>query len=212
MPRGYKLALAALVLAPLVLAGIIFSPATVIERVHTVLYSPWFPVVLVGLYLVRSLLAWPITALAVLVGYRYGLVVGVPVALAGAAVSTFVPYAIVRYLQFDSGVLGRAADNSDKFFAETGDLRGLIAARVAPVPAEATSLAAGAAELRPSTFVLGTVIGEIPWAIAAVMIGHSMHQLSLSTVSISPWLILATIVATAVIIAGPIVRVVRRLA
>lgn len=63
----------ALILAALVLAGIIYSPATVIEHFQTVFYSPWFPVVLLGLYLARSLLAWPITGLAVLVGYRYGI-------------------------------------------------------------------------------------------------------------------------------------------
>lgn len=129
----------------------------------------------------------------------------------GPFVSTFVPYAIVRFLAFDSGLLGRAAEDSDEFFSATGDLRGFIAVRVAPVPAEETSLAAGVGDLRPTTFIVGTVIGETLWTIAAVMIGHSMHQLSLSHVSISPWLILAIIVAAVVITTGPIVRVIRRL-
>lgn len=210
MSRRYGRVLAALVVAALVVVGVVLSPSTVLDRLGAVLHSPWFPLVLLGLYLGRSLVAWPITALAVLVGYRYGVVVGVPVALAGAVVSTFVPYAAVRYLDLDSGLLERAVAQSEEYFSATGDLRGLIAARVAPVPAEATSLAAGAADLRPSTFAVGTVVGELPWAVAAVTIGHSMHQLSVSNASVSPWLVLATVVAAAALLAGPTVRLVRR--
>lgn len=210
MSRRYGRVLAALVVAALVVVGVVLSPSTVLDRLGAVLHSPWFPLVLLGLYLVRSLVAWPITALAVLVGYRYGVVVGVPVALAGAVVSTFVPYAAVRYLDLDSGLLERAVAQSEEYFSATGDLRGLIAARVAPVPAEATSLAAGAADLRPSTFAVGTVVGELPWAVAAVTIGHSMHQLSVSNASVSPWLVLAAVVAAAALLAGPTVRLVRR--
>lgn len=212
MDVPYKRVIGALVVAALLVAGFVFSPATVIDRARAVLYSPWFPAVLLVLYLVRPLVAWPITALSVLVGFRYGVVVGVLVALAGAAVSTFVPYAAVRYLDVDGGLLGEAVDESEEFFDATGDLRGLVAARVAPVPAEATSLAAGAAHLRPSTFVVGTVLGEIPWAVAAVLVGHSMHRLSVSNVTISPWLIVATVVAALALVAGPTVRFVRRFA
>jgi uncharacterized membrane protein YdjX (TVP38/TMEM64 family) len=198
------------VVTVLIGAGLIVSPEAVLGRIGAILDSPLFPLVLVGLYLVRPFLAWPITGIAVLVGYKYGLVAGVPIALAGAAVSTLIPYAAVRYFDLDSGILGKAAEDSEEFFSETGDLRGLIAARVAPFPAEATSLAAGAAHLSPSTFVVGTLIGETPWAVAAVTIGHSMHRLSLSGVSFNPWLLAATAVAALVLVAGPLYRFAKR--
>jgi len=199
---------AAVVLALLVIA-VLLRPAVVFDAFGAALESPWFPVFLLVAYLGRGLLAWPITVLSALVGFKYGLLVGVPVALAGAALSTFVPYAAVRYFDFDGGVLGWAADESDKFFHATGDLRGMVAARVAPVPAEATSLAAGAAHVKPTTFVVGTLLGELPWAVAAVLIGHSMHQLALSEVEYSPWLLAGTAAATLLLLAGPTFKFVR---
>ena len=208
MQVGWKKGLIVLGFGSLIAIGVLIGPGPLIERLQAVLNSPWFPVVLVGLYLVRPFLGWPITVLSALVGYKYGILYGVPIALLGAVGSTLIAYAGMRYFEFDSGVLGWAADESGDFFSSAGDLRGMLAARIAPVPAEATSLAAGAAEVRPSTFILGTAIGEIPWAVAAVTIGHSMYRLTLSDISFSPWLIAATVVASLIILAGPTYRLV----
>lgn len=206
MQFGWKQGVVTLIVVSIIGAGLIFSPDAVFERAQTVLNSPWFPVLLIGLYVIRPFLAWPITALSALVGYQYGVLLGVPIAILGAVGSTLIPYTTMRYFEFDSGLLEWATAESEDFFSTTGDLRGMIAARIAPVPAEATSLAAGAGDVRPVTFVLGTAIGEIPWAIAAVTIGHSMYRLTLSDVSFDPWLIAATAVAALVLIAGPAYR------
>lgn len=195
----------------LLLAGValLVRPDSVLGTVRAILDSPYFPLFLLGLYVLRPFLAWPITGLSVLVGFQYGLLLGVPVALLGAVVSTLIPYSAVRYFDFDSGILGWAATESEHFFEETGDFRGLLAARIAPVPAEATSLAAGAAHVRPTVFVAGTIIGELPWAVAAVVAGHSMRRLTISNVSFNPWLLVATAVAGAVLLAGPVLKIVR---
>ena len=202
MHVGYK-RVTGVLLAVLVAGGLLVSPEAVIRRLGAVLDSPYFPLVLFGLYLVRSLIAWPITALAVLVGFEYGLVLGVPIALAGAVVSTYVPYALTRYTEFESSLLERAERIADHFFDATGDVRGVVTARVAPVPAQTTSVAAGAAPVHTKEYLLGTLIGETPWAVAAVMIGASLHRLTVESVSFSPWLIAGTVLATAVLLAGP---------
>lgn len=207
MQIGWRKGAIALGLVAVVAAGLIVGPGVVVDRVRAVLDSPWFPVLLVGLYLVRPFLGWPITALSALVGYKYGILYGVPIAILGAVFSTLVPYTWTRYFDFESGILGWAAEESDQFFSSAGGLRGMLAARIAPVPAEAASLAAGAAEVRPRTFVLGTAVGEIPWAFAAVTIGHSMYRLTISNVSFSPWLLAATTVAAVVLLAGPAYQV-----
>ena len=193
----------------LVVLAVLLRPQRVLATVRTLLDSPYFPLLLAALYVIRPFLAWPITALSALVGFQYGLVWGVPIALLGAVVSTFIPYSAVRYFDFDHGVVGWAADESDHFFEATGDFRGLLAARIAPVPAEAASLAAGAAHVRPLTFVAGTVIGELPWAVAAVLVGHSMHRLTLEEVSFDPVLVVATAIAGLVLLAGPMIKLVR---
>jgi uncharacterized membrane protein YdjX (TVP38/TMEM64 family) len=210
MKIGRKRVLITIGVIAVVVVGLVLNPATVLDRAQSVLNSPWFPVVLVGLYVVRPFLGWPITALSALVGYKYGILLGVPIALLGAVGSTFIPYVIMRYVDEDVGWLGWIADESGEYFSETGDLRGTIAARVAPMPAEATSLAAGAADVKPSAYVVGTVVGELPWAFAAVTIGHSMYRLSLENVSYSPWLIVATLVAALILVAGPAHRLVKQ--
>ena len=199
---GYK-RITGVLLALLVAAGLLISPDVIIKRLGTFLGSPYFPVLLVFLYLVRALIALPVTALAVLVGFKYGLLIGFPVALAGSVMSTYVPYAITRYTDFESGLLRQAEDAAADFFEATGGLRGVITARIAPVPAQTTSVAAGAAPVPTRTYLLGTAIGEIPWVFAAVTIGTSLNRLTASDVSFSPWLIAGTVIATVVLLVGP---------
>jgi len=191
----------------LVVLGVVLSPGAAIERLRAVLFSPWFPLALAGLYLLRPLLAWPITALSVLVGYRYGLAVGVPLALAGAVATSLLPYAVARCAGVDEGVLGWAQSGTERFFAATGDFRGVIAARLAPTPAEVISVAAGIGRVSVPAFVAGTAVGELPWTIAAVVAGHSMRRLSPSGVAaVDPALAAGGTLAAVLLISGPAYR------
>lgn len=202
--------LTAAVAAALVAVGLLVSPMDLLDALGGLLFSPWFPLVLVGLYLLRPALAWPITALSVLVGYRYGVALGMPVALVGAVGTSLLPYAAARYLRTDAGWIGRAADGSERYFSATGDLRGVIAARLAPTPAEAISAAAGVAHVPVAAFVAGTLVGELPWTVAAVVAGHSMRRLSFGNALPGPWLVLGGVVVAAVVLAGPAYRYARR--
>jgi Uncharacterized conserved protein len=191
----------------LIAVGLLLSPAWVIDRLRLVVLSPWFPVVLAGLYLVRPLLAWPITALSVLVGYRYGLVIGVPVALSGAVFTSMLPYAAARYLDTDAGWLGWARSGSERFFAATGGFRGVTAARLAPTPAEPVSIAAGMGRVSVPAFAAGTVVGEFPWTVAAVLAGVSMRELSLSGVeTVDPLLVIGGVLGALLLLSGPAYR------
>lgn len=201
-PARRHAALATLV--ALAVAGTVaLSPQRAIQALQRVLASPWFPLVLIALYAIRPFLAWPITAISLLVGYQYGLLLGLPIALTGAAATSLIPYAATRYADTSTGLLGLATDGSTWFFATVGDLRGLIAARLAPTPAEPVSAAAGAAGLSTPTFILGTLIGELPWTIAAVLAGHTTRQLSLDAATPDPWLITAGLLAALILLAGP---------
>ena len=202
--------LTAALAAGAVVLGLLVSPATLVDRLDALLFSPWFPLVLVGLYLLRPALAWPITAISVLVGYRYGLAIGLPIALAGAVGTSLLPYAVGRRLRTDAGWIGRATAGSERFFSAAGDLRGVIAARLAPTPAEAISAAAGVARVPVATFVAGTLVGELPWTIAAVLAGHSMRRFAPAEATPAPWLVVAGIAIAAIVLAGPAYRVARR--
>jgi len=209
MRRVHRGLLATAVLGVLVATGLLLSPETVLDRLQGTLFSPWFPLVLVGLYLLRPALAWPITALSVLVGYRYGLVVGLPVALVGVVGTSLIPYAVARFLRADTGWVGRLTDGSERYFATTGDFRGVVAARLVPTPAEVISAAAGAARVPVAAFVLGTLVGEFPWTVAAVVAGGSTRRLAAGAPVASPWLVLAGLVGAALVLAGPLYRYAR---
>jgi uncharacterized membrane protein YdjX (TVP38/TMEM64 family) len=198
---------AGLTVAGLLTVGFLLSPRAAFEVLRTYLYSPWWPLLLVGLYLIRPLLAWPITALSVVVGYRYGLGIGVPIALLGAVGTSLLPYAFGRYYRDRAGPFAGWIAGSKRFFAATGDIRGIIAVRLAPTPAEPVSIAAGTGRVRVPAFMVGTAIGELPWTVAAVLAGHSLNRLSIATVAaVDPWVFVAGLMAAGLLLAGPAYR------
>ena len=198
---------AGLAVSGLVALGLLLSPGDAVASLRGLLDSPWFPVVLVGLYLARPLLAWPITALSVLVGYQYGVAVGLPVALFGAVATSLLPYAFGRYYRDRAGPLAGLVAGSERFFEAAGGLRGVIAVRLAPTPAEPVSIAAGAGRVALPAFVVGTAVGELPWTVAAVLAGHSLSRLTLAGVgAVSPWLLVAGLAGAAALLAAPAYR------
>lgn len=208
-PR-HRHVLAGLAVAGLVALGLALSPGDAAAALRGVLYGPWFPLVLVGLYAVRPLLAWPITALSLLVGFRYGLLLGLPVALAGAVGTSLLPYAVGRRYRDRAGPLAWAVDGSERYFEATGGLRGVVAARLAPTPAEPVSVAAGAGRVPLRAFALGTAIGELPWTVAAVLAGQALSGLRFAAPTASPWLLGGALLAAVLLLAGPAYRGLRR--
>lgn len=201
---------AAAAVAGLVAVGLVVSPASVVAGTRGLLASPWFPLVLVGLYLVRPFLAWPIVAISLLVGLRYGVGWGVPIALLGAVGTSLLPYAVARRFRSTAGWAGRATHGSERFFGAVGPVRGVAAARLAPTPAEAVSGAAGVARVPLRAFVLGTAVGELPWTVAAVVAGASLRGPVVAGPVIDARLVLAGLLAAGLILAGPAYRLLRR--
>ncbi|GAA0646820.1 TVP38/TMEM64 family protein [Salarchaeum japonicum] len=195
--------------AALVVALALLVPEGVLARVRGVVASPWFPLILVGLYVVRPFLAWPVSALSVLVGYKYGLVLGVPIALVGAVGTSLIPYYVGDRLPTAGRVLGPVRESGERYFAAAGDTRGVVAARLAPTPAEVVSAGAGIAGVPARAFVAGTLVGELPWTIAAVGIGSSLDSFSPKS-AFDPVLVGACVLIAVLLLAGPLYRSRRR--
>jgi uncharacterized membrane protein YdjX (TVP38/TMEM64 family) len=201
-PSRRQLAGGVVVLA-IVVGALFVSPRTALERTRSVAQDPiLFGAVLLGLYLVRPLFAWPTTILAVAAGYGFGFV-GVPIALVGVALTTVPPFLAARW--FGRGAdLGRVSETSERYFAATGDFRGVVAARLVPIPADVATCAAGLGDVRFRSLIAGTVVGEIPWTVAAVAVGTSADRLATGDLgSIALPLAMATILVAAVLLAGP---------
>jgi uncharacterized membrane protein YdjX (TVP38/TMEM64 family) len=182
------------------IAALAVSPDSLLTHAEALLSRPMLLAVALGLlYLSRPLLAWPISALSILLGYLFG-PVAIPVALAGAVVTTLPAYLLARYLGHDAGLFARVGDVGTTVRHTTGDLRGIIAVRLAPLPTDPVSYAAGLAGVPVRPYLLGTAVGEAPWVGTAVLLGASMGQLATTGLAASP-LLLGTTLALAILVA-----------
>lgn len=164
--------------------------------------------VIVAAYLVRPLLAAPTTLVAAGVGYLLG-PAGIPVALCGTVLSSCPPYVAGKRFGSDRGLLGRWRAGGEAFFDVTGELRGVVAARVAPTPSDPTSYALGLTGVRWRPFLAGTAIGELHWTVLAVSAGWSASHLAsgvASAGSVAPSIAALGAFAAAALVAGPLYR------
>ncbi|WP_167837347.1 TVP38/TMEM64 family protein [Halosimplex halophilum] len=190
--------------------AVVFSPAAVLESLVALSGDPWrFLAVLAVLYVARPLVLWPVSLLSLTVGYVYGVAVGIPVAAAGLAVSTATPFLVARRFRTDEGILGRTAGVGDRVVAATGGFRGLVAARLAPIPSDVISSAAGLSDISPRTYLAGTLVGETPWIVGAVVAGASMHTLSVEGLDQGIALVAGATAVSGLLLAGPTYRLVR---
>jgi uncharacterized membrane protein YdjX (TVP38/TMEM64 family) len=195
------------VLAVAAVAALTTSPDALFANAERLARRPaLFVVVLLALYLVRPLLAWPITVISILLGYVLG-PVAIPVALAGAVVTGLPAYALARYLGHDAGFLARVGDAGGVVRRTTGDLRGIVAVRLAPLPTDPVSYAAGLAGVPLRPYVAGTAIGEAPWVVAAVLLGASAGELTTASSAADPLLVVTTVaLAVLLVLSGPAYR------
>ena len=206
----------AVVVGAVALAGLALSPDRVLERLAALRSRPAaFAAVVTALYLVRPLVAWPLSLCSAVVGYGYELV-GLPFALVGVCVTCLPPYVLGRYAggnndtESESGLVGRLSGSGERFVERTGGVRGVAAARLAPLPADPVSVGAGLSGVGFREYLRGTLLGEIPWTVAAVLAGRSLDRLA--TAGLAGASVELAVVAGAIallVLAGPTYEFVR---
>jgi len=186
-------------------ASVLFSANTVVARLESLATAPLlFALALVGIYLVRPFLLWPVSAVAIALGYLYGPYVGFPLALAGGVLTATPPFLVGRYAQSDLGLFGDVQSSGQQLVDAVGETRGVVAARLSPIPGDPVSYAAGLSGVSMRSFLTGTVIGEVPWAVVTVATGASMRTLTLSEFSVSPAFVVSLAGLAIIILAGPL--------
>lgn len=206
-----QVAAIALVLGLAFLAALSSSPHAVVAQVEAMARSPLaFVAVLAGLYVVRPLVLWPISGLSVVAGYGLGLAGGLPVALAGAVLTCIPAFLLARCAPREQGVFGQLHHRSQRLVSAIGEVRGVLAARLLPVPADVISYGAGLSTVSMRGFLAGTVLGEIPWVLAGVLTGSSMRTLSLQGASGGLPLLIGTTALGVLVVAGPAIRHLQR--
>ena len=207
MNRRTRLALGVCTLLVVAVAALLTSPAAVLERLSWLAANPLlFAAVLLAVSVVRPFLAWPTTLLAVAAGYGFGLVGGTAFALLLMTVTALPPFLLARRARGSGS--GRLIAASEGFVRRTGDVRSVAASRFLPAPSDVVSVAAGVANVAVGPFLLGTAVGELPWAVAGVLVGSSLDGLSAGSLAavVDTRLVLAIAVLGVVGLAGPVYR------
>jgi len=209
MDRTTRLQLAGtgVFLAVAVTATVVLSPARVLEALSGLAADPLaFGGALVALYAIRPLFAWPISPVSALVGYGLGITYGIPVALVGATLTCLAPFFLARYAGTTGGLFGRLNDTGRDVVEATGETRGVLAARLSPLPADSVSYGAGVAGVSTPAFVIGTFVGEIPWVIVEVTAGASMREVTTHGLGAGVHVLVLAFAASLLLVAGPAYR------
>ena len=210
MDRATRRQLTGLALAVGVVAvvSLVVSPNEVLAAATAATADPAvFALAILALALVRPVVAWPMTPLVGLVGYVLGVT---PLALAlGVAVAvgtSVLPYCLARRYRPTEGLLGWAGDAGADCFETAGDVRGVVAARLAPLPTDVVSYGAGLSGVTVEPYLLGTALGELPWVVAALLAGSSMESLATEGLSAGLPLVVGGLAVCALLLGGPVYR------
>jgi uncharacterized membrane protein YdjX (TVP38/TMEM64 family) len=214
-------ALAGTAVAVVVAGAVVVSPGPILDRFETLSADPVaFGVAVAVLYLVRPAIAVPTSLCAAVVGYGYG-AYGVPIALVGAAVTSLPPFYAARWtldgagpgdrsglLGWLAGPAGRVREAGRTYFSTAGGVRGVTAARLAPIPADLVTAAAGATGVPVRALVAGTLLGELPWTVGAVLVGASAGRLADvgDLTAVGTPVVVAAILGAGLLLAGPLYR------
>jgi phosphatidylserine/phosphatidylglycerophosphate/cardiolipin synthase-like enzyme/uncharacterized membrane protein YdjX (TVP38/TMEM64 family) len=142
-----------------------------VESAQAIVGSPAAPVWVLGIYLVASLIAIPITILVVVTVILFGPVQGFAYALAGSILGAGATFWLGHLM--GRGTVRRLAgsrlDTLSRRLGERG-LLAVLAVRVIPVaPFTVVNLVAGASHIRLRDFVVGTVLGMTPGILAVTI-------------------------------------------
>ncbi len=193
-----------LTLLGVAVAAWVVSPAVAVEAFEELASSPLaFAVVLTVVAVVRPFVAWPTLLVPIAVGYAYG-PAGLPLAVAALVVTSLPPY----WFGTTAAGSSQLTAAGERLLTETGGVRGVASARLFPVPSDAISVAAGAVGVRQRPFLVGTLFGELPWAVLGIIAGSSVERLTTGTLSgaIDPWLLAGMSALAVVLLAGPSYR------
>jgi uncharacterized membrane protein YdjX (TVP38/TMEM64 family) len=186
----------------------VYSPAIIFESLDK---RGWM-LIAVGVTIfcvIRPFVLWPLSLASVFLGYLAGFPSGVPLVLAGTLVTCFPPFLLADYFHDANDYVSQISATGESIVATTGELRGMVAARLSPAPADSVSIGAGLAGVSGWNFALGILIGELPWAVFYVTIGQSLR--SFSSGSAQPvnveFLVIVSILAV-LLLARPVYRVV----
>ncbi|WP_253737101.1 VTT domain-containing protein [Halohasta salina] len=206
MQRRTRLGVGAGTLLAVGLAAWAGSPAAALAGFEALADRPLaFAAAVFAVALVRPACAWPTLVVSIGVGYAIGLE-GLPLALTALVVTSLPPY----WFGASMAGGGRLTAAGRRLLAETGGVRGVAAARLLPLPSDVISVAAGGIGVRLRPYLVGTALGELPWAVLGLVVGRSVDHLTTGSLAgaVDPWLLAGMSALAVLLLAGPSYRLV----
>jgi phospholipase D1/2 len=155
------------------------NPGEIGPMLRSLAAEPWAPLLVMGIYLVGGLIAFPITVLIAATAAAFGPVAGLAYATAGALLSAIITYAVGVVLGRDTlqGVLGPRLKRVQRKIVSGGVLA-VAAIRLVPLaPFTVVNLVAGASEVKLGVYVAGTLLGMAPGLIVMSALGHQFVRI-----------------------------------
>jgi phosphatidylserine/phosphatidylglycerophosphate/cardiolipin synthase-like enzyme/uncharacterized membrane protein YdjX (TVP38/TMEM64 family) len=206
-----KLALVPLALFALAIAwqfpplSRIASPEEIGPMLRVLTAEPWAPLLVLGVYIVGGLIAFPVLILIAATAAAFGPVMGLGYAAAGSLASAVVTYAIGVAIGRDAlrAVVGPRLRRVQRRIVNGGVLA-IAAIRLIPIaPFTVVNLVAGASEIRIGAFVAGTILGMAPGLLVMSALGHQLMRI-ISAPSAADVALLAGVIALWLALAGGI--------
>jgi uncharacterized membrane protein YdjX (TVP38/TMEM64 family) len=166
--------------------------------------NPWAGLIVVAVFLVGTLIVFPVTALIAATGIALGPVEGLVWALAGSLIAATVTYALARLLPADvvDDWIGPWVRRLGMRFERNGIVSVMVARNIPIAPFTLINVMAGAASIRFRDYLLGTILGMGPTIAALTILGDRLRgaiehptllNIFLLSVAIGVWFIIGLI-------------------
>jgi phosphatidylserine/phosphatidylglycerophosphate/cardiolipin synthase-like enzyme/uncharacterized membrane protein YdjX (TVP38/TMEM64 family) len=165
--------------------------------------EPWAALLVIGVYIVGGLIAFPVLILIAATAAAFGPGLGFAYAAAGSLASAVVTYALGVALGRDTlrAVIGPRLKRVQRRIVSGGVLA-IAAIRLVPIaPFTVVNLVAGASDIRIGPFVAGTILGMLPGWIVMSALGHQIMRI-ITVPNAADVALLAGVIAIWIAVAG----------
>jgi phosphatidylserine/phosphatidylglycerophosphate/cardiolipin synthase-like enzyme/uncharacterized membrane protein YdjX (TVP38/TMEM64 family) len=173
------------------------NPRTVGEWLAFVAQTPAAPVIVLAIFVIGSLVAFPVTLLIAATAASFGPFLGFFYAAAGAMAGAITTYGVGKLVgrQALEDVLGPRLNRIRRSFARRGILAVAVVRMVPIAPFTVVNIAAGASRIPLTDFIFGTLIGMAPGLVLMSALGYQiLSVLTRPTLANVGWFVLAVVV------------------
>jgi len=154
------------------------DPERLVAQLQAMGDGLWAPLVLLGAYLLGSLVVFPVTVLIVVTGLMYPPLVAFPFALTASLLSAALTYAIGRHAgaQPLRKLMGQRINRVRRALSRHGVISVAVLRMVPIAPFTVMNLAAGASQIRFVDYIAGTFLGMAPGILVISLLGNQLGE------------------------------------